>query len=220
MQIEEQTYYRAKAKGIFRPFSEVSGIKHKHHSLKLQRVISDFGSDHPFNKVHDKLQEHYGIRVGKSVPRTITLKHAANISKTELKEEDNTDKSDEKIIISETDGVFVPIVSTRKINGDKRKGRSTFYKEARLTMAHQNDSKDIKFAATMGSVNKVGKNMLRCAKKAGMNENSKIHAVGDGAQWIQRQVEQQFAEKGKYLIDFYHLCEYISAAAIKCFRFI
>src|SRR6204780_2770790 len=37
--------------------------------------------------------------------------------------------------------------------------------------------------------------------------------VGDGAPWIVGQIEDLFGEQGSYLIDFYHVCEYFSAAA-------
>src|SRR6202050_5234608 len=40
-----------------------------------------------------------------------------------------------------------------------------------------------------------------------------LHAVGDGAPWIVGQVEEHFGAQGSYLIDFYHVCEYLSAAA-------
>ncbi len=37
--------------------------------------------------------------------------------------------------------------------------------------------------------------------------------MGDGAQWIADQVEDQFGAQGSYLLDFYHVCDYLSAAA-------
>ena len=40
-----------------------------------------------------------------------------------------------------------------------------------------------------------------------------MHAVGDGAPWIVGQIEERFGAQGSYLIDFYHVCEYLSAAA-------
>ena len=36
---------------------------------------------------------------------------------------------------------------------------------------------------------------------------------GDGAPWIVGQIEQQFGDQGCYLIDFYHVCEYLGAAS-------
>jgi hypothetical protein len=54
---------------------------------------------------------------------------------------------------------------------------------------------------------------LECSVRAGFGSDSHVHAVGDGAPWIVGQVEQQFGAQGSYLIDFYHVCEYLSAAA-------
>jgi len=55
--------------------------------------------------------------------------------------------------------------------------------------------------------------MLSCAVRAGFGANSRVHAVGDGAPWIVGQIEQQFGDQGHYLIDFYHVCEYLAAAS-------
>ena len=55
--------------------------------------------------------------------------------------------------------------------------------------------------------------MLACAVRAGFGTRSQVHAVGDGAAWIVGQVEAQFGGQARYLIDFYHVCEYLSAAA-------
>ena len=37
--------------------------------------------------------------------------------------------------------------------------------------------------------------------------------MGDGASWIARQMKQRFGSQGSYLLDFYHVCDYLSAAA-------
>src|SRR6516165_6032762 len=49
--------------------------------------------------------------------------------------------------------------------------------------------------------------------RSGFGATSHVHAVGDGAPWIVGQVEEHFGAQGSYLIDFYHVCEYLSAAA-------
>jgi hypothetical protein len=43
-----------------------------------------------------------------------------------------------------------------------------------------------------------------------------VHAVGDGAPWIADQVAEHFGPPGRYLLDFYHLCEYLAAASPIC----
>ena len=48
---------------------------------------------------------------------------------------------------------------------------------------------------------------IRCfpARFAPLGAGSRVHAVGDGAPWIVGQVEEQFGDQGRYLIDFYHV---------------
>ncbi|MGK0190439.1 MAG: hypothetical protein ACI9R3_006266, partial [Verrucomicrobiales bacterium] len=45
---------------------------------------------------------------------------------------------------------------------------------------------------------------------------TRIHGVGDGATWIAAQYEEQFGTQGSYLLDFYHVCEYLGEAAEGC----
>ena len=123
-------------------------------------------------------------------------------------------------VISETDGSMVPIVKTKSgIDGkktDRRKNKELMYREARLTMAHDKESVTPIFSATLGTVKEAGKHVLHCVTAVGANEKTKVHSVGDGAVWIADQIEKQFGSNATYLIDFYHLCEYLSAAAKTC----
>ena len=43
--------------------------------------------------------------------------------------------------------------------------------------------------------------------------NSRIHAVGDGAEWLPLQTREVFGEQATFLCDFFHLSEYPGAAA-------
>ena len=45
---------------------------------------------------------------------------------------------------------------------------------------------------------------------------SAIHAVGDGAPWIANQVQALFGDQATYLLDFYHLSEYLAAVSTLC----
>lgn len=55
--------------------------------------------------------------------------------------------------------------------------------------------------------------MLNCAISVGFNQSSTVHCVGDGAPWIADQVSLVFGTQGSFLIDFFHLCEYLAAAS-------
>ena len=58
----------------------------------------------------------------------------------------------------------------------------------------------------------------RCAKRVGWVEQTKIHCVGDGARWIREEVEKVFGTQGSYLVDFFHLSEYLSEASVVCIQ--
>jgi len=192
-----------------------AGIKHRGYSTGLQRVITDFGADNPFAKVQQKLEEHYRITVPKEAPRTITLNHAAQIQKLD-KSKVNKENVAQAVVITETDGAMVPIVRTKKRAVDSRKEKQLCFKEAKLTLAHSKGSITPVFAATMGNAKDAGMAISRCVSRVGINKETYIHGVGDGAPWIVNQIENQFGTQAKYLIDFYHVCEYLSAASLVC----
>ena len=58
--------------------------------------------------------------------------------------------------------------------------------------------------------------MRATSEQCGMDEQTHIHAVGDGATWIAEAYERQFGTQSEYLLDFYHVCEYLAEAAETC----
>ena len=109
---------------------------------------------------------------------------------------------------------MVPIVEPSKEGKDKRKGKTLSWREAKLSLAHAQGSCTPVYAGSIeGGVEEAGRQLLSCAVRAGFGANSRVHAVGDGAPWIVGQIEQQFGDQGCYLIDFYHVCEYLGAAS-------
>ncbi len=181
----------------------------------LQRAITDFAADQPFAQVPLKLREHYGIKAAESTIQRITLGHAKTIFVTSQVSPVFPEAPGRyKDIIAQTDGGMVPIVEPDAAQKDKRKGKTLLWKEAKISLAHAKGSKTPVYAGTIaGGPEVAGQQLLDCAVRAGFGANSHVHAVGDGAPWIVDQVETQFGEQGSYLIDFYHVCEYLSAAA-------
>lgn len=189
------------------------------YSRSLQRVICDFGADHAFGKVNEKLQEHYGITVPSSSARQITEYHGAQLLLRKDLAKTAVIRAD--VVIGESDGSMLPIVETYlpendELSHDRRKNKRLFWKEARLCLAHAKGSVLPYFGATLESVTEAGQQLLSCVKQAGADEKTRVHCVGDGAVWIANQVEEQFGSRGTYLIDFYHLCEYLAKAAPSC----
>ena len=120
-------------------------------------------------------------------------------------------------IIGEIDGCMVPVMEANKEEKDQRKGKTLCWKEARLALAHEVGSTSPKFSAIFGgSTDEAGQSLLDCAIAAQFDSSCQFHGVGDGAPWIATQVADKFGEQGHYLLDFYHVCEYLSEAAPSC----
>lgn len=198
-----------------RPFTRSAKVASRGCSRPLQRAITDFAADLPFGQVPLKLQEHYGIKVAESTIQRITHGHASTIFQmSQVSPVFPETAGLHKVIIAQTDGGMVPIVEPDAGQKDKRKGKTLMWKEAKISLAHAKGSKTPIYAGTIaGGPEVAGKQLLDCAMRAGFGTGSQVHAVGDGALWIVDQVEAQFGEQGSYLIDFYHACEYLGAAA-------
>jgi Uncharacterised protein family (UPF0236) len=198
-----------------RPFCAGAKVSPLSCSRPLQRVLVDFAADQPFAQARAKVREHYGFEIGESTIQRITFGHAqamfeADADDSEFPEAPGVTKP----VIVESDGGMVPIVEPGCDSQDKRKGKTLSWREAKLSLAHASGSRTPVYAGSIeGGVEVAGRRLLKCAVRAGFGTNSRVHAVGDGAPWIVGQVEEQFGAQGSYLIDFYHVCEYLSAAA-------
>jgi hypothetical protein len=178
-------------------------------------VIVDFAADQPFAQARLKVREHYGIEIGESTIQRIALGHAQILFETGRASRDFPQTAGcHKEIVAQTDGGMIPIVAPDASQKDKRKGKALLWREAKISLAHPKGSKTPVYAGTIeGGVETAGRQLFECAVRAGFGANSHVHVVGDGAPWIVGQVEAQFGTQGSYLIDFYHVCEYLSAAA-------
>ena len=118
-------------------------------------------------------------------------------------------------MIAEIDGSMIPIVATveNEKSKDKRRNRFLSWQEARLCFARGAESVTPIFAATMGSVDRVGELLYQSALRVGFGRATSVHCLGDGAPWIADQVQRIFGNQAKFLVDFYHTSEYLSAAA-------
>lgn len=208
----DEPQYRDGNKRI-RPFAQSAEVRHRGCSRPLQRAVTDFGADQSFALAMDKLEEHYGVVLSESTIARITLGHAGKILESLPAQVWPSSAGESRTIIVETDGGMVPIVETDATQGDRRKGKKLCWREAKLSLAHVHGSKTLFFGGTLqGTVDAAGQCLFDCAIQAGFGTATRIHGVGDGAPWIADQVEKKFGAQGSYLIDFYHVCGYLSAA--------
>ncbi len=216
IEIKEQTF--KSAAGVCRPFSEAAGVQCRGYSLLLQRRLTDFGTEKSFERAARQLQEHYGLEVGASTVRRITEGHGQQLhGKPELVQGPASVAGGVAQIIAEIDGSMIPIVSLDPAQeGDQRKARQIGWKEARLVLAYEPGVTEPLFGVTTGSVTQAGDELGFCAACLGWDAATWVHTVGDGARWIADQTERLFGAQGSYLVDFYHLCDYLAAASKSC----
>ncbi|MGH8742807.1 MAG: hypothetical protein ACREUY_00860 [Burkholderiales bacterium] len=178
--------------------------------------MTDFGADVAFGKVPQKLREHYGIEVPISAAQIITKQHGARIKQERVRLE-RLPRGGVPQLIGELDGSMLPMVSiaarTDKAPQDGRKRRQLSWREARLSVVRAPDQIKGRYAATMGDPAQAGELFVDSLIRAGGGQRTQLHCVGDGAPWIANQIKQRLGAQAHYLIDFYHLSEYLSGAA-------
>lgn len=202
---------------IERPFSLIAEVVCRACSQPLQRVITDFGADEAFGRVPGKLQEHYGVAIPVSTIQRLTERHAQRCYEAESERAIPAKGAGSDTFIGEMDGSMVPVVEISADAQDKRCGKTLLWKEVRLCLVHKVGQVAPVFGGHFaGGVTESGRQWERCAVQAGFGLGSHLHAVGDGASWIADQVEDRFGAQGSYLVDFYHLCEYLGEAAKVC----
>ena len=108
---------------------------------------------------------------------------------------------------------MIPVVEPGADQKDKRKGKTLSWREAKISLAHAKGSRTPVYGGGIErGVEAAGRQLLACAVRAGFGADSRVHAVGDGVPWIVGQIEERFGAQGSYLIDFYHVREYLSQA--------
>ena len=157
-------------------------------SRRLQRVLTDFGCEQSFARAAGSVLEHYAESF-----RVLPAVGPAHV-------------------IAEADGTMICTVEA----GPKKGKRPRQWQEMRLVAAQAKDRRTTVYGATFGSVEETGRRWGHVTRAAGWGLNSRIHAVGDGAEWIQLQSREVFGQPARFLCDFFHVSEYLAAAAPVC----
>ena len=208
--------WRHSTRSYVRPLPLRLGVTPRGRSQRLERVLTDFGCEHSFARAAESVFEHYGFVIGSTAVRTATLAQAQR-ARTQLQQEYAQTfrvlpAVGAKHVIAETDGTMICTVAS----GGRKGKRPREWKEMRLVAAQAKDSATTVYGATFGSVAETGQRWGHCTRQAGWGLNSRIHAVGDGADWIRLQTREVFGDQGSFLCDFYHVSEYLAEAATIC----
>jgi hypothetical protein len=182
----------------------------------LDRVLTDFGCEHSFRQAVVRVREHYGFEINASAAREATLQSAQRAEQILRKEYAEPFRAlpatGAPYVVAEADGSMVCTVAP----GTRKGKRPRDWKEIRLTAVQALGKAETFYAATFGGVQEVGRRWGHCARRAGWGLNSQVHALGDGAQWIRLQTQEVFGAQGTFLCDYFHVSEYLAAAAPSC----
>jgi len=208
--------WRSATQRYLRPLPQRLGVTPRGRSRRLERVLTDFGCEHSFARATESVLEHYGFEIGASAVRLATLAHAQR-ARAKLQEQYAQPfrvlpAVGAEHVIAEADGTMICTVSP----GQRKGKRPREWKEMRLVAAQAKDSATAVYGATFGSVAETGQRWGHCARAAGWGLNSRIHSVGDGADWVRLQTREVFGEQGVFLCDFFHVSEYLGDAAASC----
>jgi hypothetical protein len=97
-------------------------------------------------------------------------------------------------LVASADGTMAPTVRTEDAppGADRRKHRKLAWEELRLVAVQARGQSRALDDATLGTVEDAGRRWSRLAGQAGRAVNTRIHAIGDGAEWIARQASERF----------------------------
>lgn len=208
--------WRSQTANYVRPLPKRLGVTARGRSRRLERVLTDFGCEEAFGPAVQRVREHYGFEIGLSAVRSATLEHAHRAREKLQEEYEQSFRVLPAVgaehVIAQTDGTMICTVAP----GPRKGKRPREWKEMRLVAAQAKDSATTFYGATFGSVTETGRRWGHCARQAGWGLNSQIHAGGDGAEWVQLQSQEVFREQGVFLCDFFHVSEYLGAAAPSC----
>lgn len=208
--------WRGSTRSYVRVLPARLGVSPRGRSRRLERVLADFGSEHAFARASASVLEHYGFEVGASTVRMATFKHARRAQKKLEQQYAQPFRAlpaaGQEHVIAEADGTMICIVQP----GARKGKRPREWKEMRLVAAQAKGSATTFYGATFGSVQDTAVRWGHCARDAGWGLKSAIHVVGDGAEWIRLQTGEVFGTQGRFLCDFFHVSEYLGAAAQTC----
>jgi hypothetical protein len=215
VQVSERVW-RTPAQNYVRLLPGCLGVSHRGYSRRLERVLSDFGSEQSFGRAAESVGEHYGFELGPSALRKATLKHAQR-AREELQRKyqepfRTLPAQGQEYVIGEADGTLICTVEP----GTRQAKRPRSWQEMRLVAAQAKDSAQAVYAAGFINVEETGRRWGHCVRDAGWGLKSHIHTLGDGAEWIRLQSQEVFGAQGSFLCDFYHVSEYLAAAAEVC----
>ena len=175
------------------------------------------GAEHSFENSARGLKELFGLEFPTSTLRHVTLAHAGRLEAIQREEESKPYRSipagGASQLIAQADG---SMVATIESGLNRKSKRPRDWKEVRLVSVQAVGAEKPIFAATFDSVAQTANQWGHAALKAGRGLQSQVHIVGNVASWVSQQSKEVFGNQGRFLVDFYHVSEYLGEASKTC----
>jgi len=182
--------------------------------------VVDFYAERSGEKTQQALKEHYGIELSLHAVQKSAAQAAKKAQELNSHQPQSAVEAS-ATLVAQVDGSMVPIVGFKEPKDrqeqdntqDRRKLRYCHWKEIRLATAHEPTRSEPRYGVALGESFEVGCMLFDTCRFEGMTAATHIHGVSDGAPWIASQFEQQFGTQHTFLVDFYHVCEYLAEAS-------
>ena len=216
IEIASQILYQAETKTSFQPLWERTGLTPRKCSSLLQRRTVDFSSHRSFRSSVEALEEHYGLTIPCTAVQQVTQDIAQKAQRYNASVTATQGASE--LLIVQLDGSMVPIVEYSKPSSEQQQEglkriRDCHWKEFRLCTVSLPAEATTYYGVTRGTPFEAGCMIYQTAQQKGMDEQTRIHGVADGAPWIAEQYEVQFGARHDFILDFYHTSEYLAEAS-------
>jgi len=158
--------------------------------------------------------------------RTVLAQQRSGAVRPGFTADDCTDQT----LVSGTDGVMVPLVTSRQKQkrrqtesakraregrrstarpGRPKSGSDGAHKEFKIASFYDPDKSHCHVVGTSGNHEALGRLMRREAGRLRIGQAKIKYAVTDGAEWIARQYRRQLPMLDEHILDYYHLREHV-----------
>ncbi len=217
-----------------RPFQRLTGLKCQGKSLVLQRALTDFGAEKSFQRASEQLKEHYGVDLHRSSVREVVENQAGRAagfvdrerreavagyeSRVNFRSGETLADRGERRLHDTHRGVGAGAggwsESSYRVRGRGRpkRRRRTQWREVRLSVVETPGNGERRYAAALGSPERVGEQMLALALQSGLWGE---HPDARRGRWraLDCAADRGSFPRQSFLLDRYHLLEHLYEGA-------
>jgi hypothetical protein len=211
---------KTKTKSI-RPFSKYYNINDSYITARLKLLVMDLLLSNSYENTAKKMSIHHGVLLGKSQVKRILREEEKELNNFLLMLEKDNKIINFSDMILQIDGFSTRfLIHDKKIPIGKEGRYTTGLKEIKHAIIRTQGSITPKhsikqYIDTQYTREAYKEELERLLKSNGLSKKSRVFVLADGAPWIKKIIDYLFMNKKNkhyFLIDWYHLSEYINNA--------